>query len=90
MNAQDEYLNYDNEDDCAYHPKQEVQCSTTVLKVQIKLNNLINNYINNYKASLKLYDDIVNLFNNYISSPNFDVHAQLKNRKSFILSMDPL
>ena len=48
--------------------------------MQIKLNHLIN--IN--KAPLKLYDDIVNLFNKYIFSENFDRYAWLKSRKSFI------
>ena len=56
-----------------------------VSKVQIKLNNLINNH----KASLKLHDDIVNLFNEYIASPNFDLNTTLKSRKSFIRSMEP-
>jgi hypothetical protein len=83
LNAPDEYLNYDNEDDHYHHPKQ-VQFSTTVLKVQSKMNNLINKH----KASLKLYDDIVNLFNDYILSPYFDIHAKLNSRKSFILSME--
>ena len=55
-----------------------------VSKVQIKLNNLINNH----KASLKLHDDIVDLFNEYISSPNFDLYATLKSRKTFIRSME--
>ena len=53
-------------------------------KVQIKLNN----FINNHKASLKLHDDIVNLFNEYIASPNFDLNKKLKSRKSFIQLME--
>ena len=40
--------------------------------------------INNHKAPLKLYDDIVDLFNKYMSSNNFDQYARLKSRKSFI------
>ena len=55
-----------------------------VSKLQIKLNNLINNH----KASLKLHDDIVDLFNEYIASPNFDLNAILKSRKTFIRSME--
>jgi hypothetical protein len=69
-----------NED--SYNPQG--QLSTAVSKVQIKLNNLINNH----KASLKLHDDIVVLFNEYIASPNFDLNAKLKTRKSFIQSME--
>ncbi len=59
------------------------QQSTAVSKVQIKLNNLINNH----KALLKLYDGIVDLFNDYVLSPNFDKYAWLKKRKTFIQSM---
>jgi len=71
-----------NSNDDSYDPNE--QLSTAVSKVQIKLNNLINNH----KASLKLYDDIVDLFNDYISSPNFEVFATLKRRKSFMKSME--
>jgi hypothetical protein len=60
------------------------QQSTAVSKGQIKLNN----QINNHKASLKLYDDIVDLFHDYVSSPNFDKYAWSKKRKTFIQSME--
>ncbi len=40
--------------------------------------------INSHKAPLKLYDDIVDLFNEYMSSDNFDRYTPLKCRKSFI------
>jgi hypothetical protein len=66
----------------SYNPQG--QLSTAVSKVQIKLNNLINNH----KASLKLYDDIVSLFNEYITPPNFDANAKLKSRTSFIKSIE--
>jgi hypothetical protein len=75
-------LDYDYCHGDDYYPQG--QQSTAASKVQIKLNNLINNH----KASLKLYDDIVDLFNDYVSSPNFDKYAQLKSRKSFIQSME--
>ena len=42
--------------------------------------------INTHKAPIKLYDDIVYLFNEYMSSDNFDKFARLKSRKSFIKS----
>ena len=71
-----------NCDDDSYNPQH--QLCTAVSKVQIKLNNLINNH----KASLKLNDDIVNLFNEYISSPNFYLDVKLKSRKPFIKSME--
>ncbi len=77
------YNSYDNDyDEDSYNP--QAQLSTAVSKLQIKLNNLINNL----KASLKLHDDIVDLFNEYIASPNFDLYATLKSRKTFIRSME--
>ncbi len=62
----DQSLDYNNFNGNYYDPQS--QPSTAVSKVQIKLNNLIKNH----KASLKLYDNIVNLFNEYISSNNFN------------------
>jgi len=77
------YNSYDNDyDEDSYNP--QAQLSTAVSKLQIKLNNLINNL----KASLKLHDDIVDLFNEYIAFPNFDLNATLKSRKTFIRSME--
>ena len=62
------------------------QCSTAVSKVQIKLNHLINSH----NASLKLYNDVVNLFNEYVSSPNFNIYTKFKTRASFIQSIESL
>ena len=62
------------------YEQSQGQQSTAASKLQIKLNNLINSH----KAHIKLYDDIVDLFNEYICSNNFDKFAQLKSRKSFI------
>jgi hypothetical protein len=56
--------NNDEYDEDDYNP--QAQLSTAVSKVQIKLNNLINNH----KASLKLHNDIVVLFNDYIAYPS--------------------
>jgi len=63
----------------SYDEAQQQQ-STAASKLQIKLNHLINCH----KAPLKLYDDIVNLFNEYISSNTFNRYARLKSRKSFL------
>jgi hypothetical protein len=88
-NTDDSNLSIDSEydlDTTNYYNKwseSEKLLSTAVSKLQIKLNNLINNH----KASIKMYDDIVQLFNNYLSSPNLDPHAKLKSRISFIISM---
>jgi hypothetical protein len=62
------------------YEQSQGQKSTAASMVQIKLNNLINSH----KAPIKLYDDIVDLFNEYICSKNFDKFAKLKSRKSFI------
>ena len=64
--------------DPEYHDNFQIesqgQYSTAVSKVQIKLNHIINSH----KAPLKLYDDVVNLFNEYISSPNLDIYAKFR------------
>ncbi len=52
------------------------QRTTAITKLQVMLNEVINNH----KASLKMHDDIVHLFNEYISSPSFDKYATLKQR----------
>jgi hypothetical protein len=39
-----------------------------------------------HKASLLLYDEICHLFEQYISSPNFDIFAKFKSRKSLLTS----
>lgn len=64
--------------------KTHGQCSTAVSKLQIRLNNVINTH----KAPLRLYDDVVHLFNDYISSDNFSKHAKLRTRKSFIKQIE--
>jgi hypothetical protein len=38
------------------------------------------------KASLLLYDEICQLFEQYISPPNFDRFAQFKSRRSLVTS----
>jgi hypothetical protein len=56
------------------------QCSTAITKIQVQLNDLIYRH----KAPLHLFDDIVHLFNDYMSSPNFSKYAKLKSRRSFM------
>jgi hypothetical protein len=58
--------------------------TTAITKLQVKFNDIINNH----KASLKMHDDIVHIFNEYISSPYFDKYATLKTQKSFIQLME--
>ena len=45
----------------------------SLTSLQIRLNEIINNH----KVLLKLHDNIVDLFNNYISSLSFDRHKKL-------------
>ncbi len=56
------------------------QRTTANTKLQVMLNEVINNC----KASLKMHDDIVHLFNKYISFPFFDKFSPLKTRKAII------
>ena len=60
------------------------QCSTSVSKLQIQLNDLINHH----KATLQMYDDIVTLLNEYMQSPNFTKHVKLKSRQTFLKRME--
>ncbi len=53
-------------------------------KLQIRLNDIINRH----KAPLLLYDEIVHLFNDYISSENFSKYGKLKTRQSFIKGLE--
>jgi hypothetical protein len=53
-----------------------------VTKFQILLNDLLIKH----KASLLLYDEICQLFEQYISSPNFDRFAKFKSRRSLLTS----
>ena len=59
-------------------------CSTAISKLQIRLNDLINRH----KAPLQLYDEIVHLINDYISSDNFSKNGKLKTQQSFIKQME--
>jgi hypothetical protein len=52
--------------------------------VQIHLDEVINNH----KASLKMHDDIIDIFNDYISAPDFDRYWRLSNRKLFMQGID--
>ncbi len=53
-----------------------------VTKYQILLNDLLIKH----KASLLIYDEICQLFEQYISLPNFDRFANFKSRRSLLTS----
>ena len=55
-------------------------------KLQVGLNNLLDKH----KASIAMYDEIVTLFNAYLSSPDFSSFARLKSRKGFIKESEKL
>ena len=71
-------------DETTDHCYQLGKRTTAITKFQVKLNDIINNH----KASVKMHDDLVNIFNEYILSPNFDKYAKLKSQKSFIHAME--
>jgi hypothetical protein len=74
-------VNFNGTHDYDCHKGQRM---TAITKLQVMLNEVINNH----KASLKMHDDIVHLFNEYILSPSFDKFSTLKTRKAFIQSME--
>ena len=74
----------DNQRDSYQNKDTFGQSSTAISKLQIRLNDLINQH----KAPLQLYDEIVHLFNDYISSDNFSKYGKLKTRQSFIKQME--
>jgi hypothetical protein len=61
------------------HPQIRLMAVT---KFQILLNDLLIKH----RASLLLYGEICHLFEQYISSPNFDRFAKFKSRRSLFLS----
>ena len=76
----------DEDNQCDSYQNKDTfgQSSTAISKVQIRLNDLINRH----KAPLLLYDEIVHLFNDYISSDNFSKYGKLKTRQSFIKGLE--
>jgi hypothetical protein len=66
------------------YDRRKGQRTTAITKLLVMLNEVINNH----KASLKMHDDIVHLFNKYISSPSFDKYATLNARKAIIQLME--
>ena len=72
---------YDRRNNDDHHAALVMEPSTTL---QIHLNELISNH----KASLKLHNNIVELFKAYISSPSFDRHKKLTHRKQFMQRME--
>ena len=65
------------------HGKQHLSAA---YKLQVGLNNLLDKN----KASIGMYNEIVTLFNAYLSSPNFSPFARLKSRKLFIKESEKL
>ena len=54
--------------------------TASVSKFQLMLIDIIYKH----KASLRMYDDVCQLVNNYTSSSDFDRHARLQSRKAFL------
>ncbi len=72
--------------------KEDMYDNTSFLWCQIwmmavkKIQILLNDLFIKHKASLLLYDEICQLFQQYISSPNFDRFAKFKSRRSLLTS----
>ncbi len=72
--------------------KEDMDDNTSLVRPQIQLmavtkfQVLLNDLLIKHKASLLLYDEICNLFKQYISSPNFDRFAKFKSRRSLLTS----
>ncbi len=72
--------------------KDDMDDNTSLVQPQIwlmavtKFQILLNDLLIKHKASLLLYDEICHLFEQYISSPNFDRFAKFKSRRSLLTS----
>ena len=55
-------------------------------KLQVELNKLFDRN----KASLAMYDEIINLFNDYVTSPEFSQYALLQHRQQFMSSTEKI
>ena len=62
------------EDDRTFHPALQRPRTIAVTKLQLQLHDLLLKH----NASLLLFDEICELFNGYLSSPNFDRFVMLK------------
>lgn len=79
-NMHDDEINYDQPpfDESIFPPRPPVL--SAVYKLQIELNTLFDKN----KASLQMYDELIDLLNGYISSPEFSRMATLCRRKQFM------
>ena len=57
---------------------------SALTKLQVNLNNMLNRH----KCSLQLYDDVVDMVNEYIGSPEFSTHGRLMHRKKFMKKVE--
>jgi hypothetical protein len=62
-----------------------LQCQMRMMAVT-KFQIILNDLLIKHKASLLLYDKICQLFQHYISSPNFDRFSNFKSRRSLLTS----
>jgi hypothetical protein len=65
-------------------PNYKQRSNASVHKFQVMLLDIVYKH----KASLKMYDDMCELVKNYSSSSDFDKHARLQSRKSFLRSIE--
>lgn len=60
------------------------QCFSSAYQLQVQLNSLLNRN----KASVGMYDEVVTLFNAYLTSPEFSRMTTLKSRNKFLLETE--
>ena len=73
-------LIFENDTETAFRPLRRKTMSVT--KFQVMLNDLLLKH----KASLLLYDEIIEVFSMYINSPDFNRFDKFKSRKALLLS----
>jgi len=81
----DSYDNYDNHDD-VFHDDVDTSFSQLNRKTMAvtKFEVMLHDLLLKHNSSLLLYDEIIDLVSNYISSPNFISLDKLKSRKTLL------
>jgi len=87
----DSYDNHDNHDE-VFHDDVDTSFSKLNRKTMAvtKFEVMLHDLLLKHKASLLLYDEIIDLISIYISSPNFNRFDTLKSRKKLLRSTESL
>ena len=87
----DSYDNHDNHDE-VFHDDVDTSFSKLNRKTMAitKFEVMLHDLLLKHKASLLLYDEIIDLISIYITSPNFNRFDTLKSRKKLLRSTESL